>query len=76
MLNTKNQAQSKSKGMAKVAVWKDNSIDRRMQGLFSMSPEGTFFDFSKPLQVLDSSQWSSQIKMETQESFFCFSINN
>ncbi len=54
-----------------VAVWKEGHEDRR--ALDGLNQEA-FYDFSRPLRLLDSSGWGGQIKATSDgQGFFVFS---
>ncbi len=59
-------------GQVQVAVWKENSEFERHQDIFTQYSMGIFYDFSKPLRLLESPGWNSGIKVSSEGDFFVF----
>ena len=59
-------------GLVQVAVWKENADFERHQDIFTQYSMGIFYDFSKPLRLLDSPGWNSGIKTKSDGDFFVF----
>ncbi len=61
-----------SAGTVRVAVWKDGPEVERYQDVFTNYSSNIFFDFSKPLKLLESPGWSSSIRTNSEGDFFVF----
>ena len=68
------QSKARGAGTVQVAVWRDRSDLAMMEEALTQTGE-VFFDFSRPLQILDSPGWSSQIQTDSDDGFFVFSLN-
>ena len=64
----------KGAGMVQIAVWRDKTDLMLVEEAMTQGGE-VFFDFSRPLQILDSPGWSSQIKTNSDGGFFVFSLD-
>jgi hypothetical protein len=68
---------SSQKGTVQVAVWKDSAEIVKAQDVFTNYSSDTFYDFVRPLKVLEGSGWSSMIKAKSDdEGFFVFSAED
>jgi hypothetical protein len=70
-----NKASKKGKGVVQIAIWKDNPELLKMQDVFTNYSQDLFYDFSKPLHLLDSPGWSPTIRTESNEGFYVLSTN-
>lgn len=59
-------------GTVRVAVWKDSPEVEKYQDVFTNYSSNVFFDFSKPLKLLESPGWNSSIKTNSEGDFFVF----
>ena len=59
-------------GHVQVAVWKDSHEFERHQDVFTQYSMGMFYDFSKPLRLLESPGWNADIKVVSEGDFFVF----
>lgn len=62
-----------NKGTVQVAVWRENSEFERYHDVFTNYSKDIFFDFARPLKLLDGPGWSSSIKTSSDGDFFVFS---
>jgi hypothetical protein len=60
-------------GVAQVAIWKDSS--EVLQDVFINYSHDVFYDFAKPLRLLDAPGWSPMVKTGSDEGFFVFSLD-
>ncbi len=62
------------KGCVKVAVWKDNDEVTKLNDVFTNYSQDVFYDFVRPLRLLDSPGWHSSIKVSPseEEGFYVF----
>ena len=59
-------------GQVQVAVWRESDDFEKHQDIFTQYSMGVFYDFSKPLRLLDSPGWSSGIRARSDGEFFVF----
>jgi len=74
-----NRSKSKaSQGTVQIAVWKESPEVVRAQDVFTNYSQDMFYDFAKPLRLLDSPGWSAAIRIESKgdDGFFVFSSND
>lgn len=74
-----NKPKSKiSQGTVQVAVWRESSDLGRFHDVFTNYSQEIFYDFEKPLKLLDSPGWSAAIRVESKQDdgFFVFSSND
>jgi hypothetical protein len=61
-------------GTVKIAVWKDNQEILKHQDVFTNYSQDVFYDFVRPLKLLDSPGWSSSIRISpSDDGLFTFS---
>jgi hypothetical protein len=65
----------KGSGVVQIAIWKDSPEIAKMQDVFTNYSQEVFYDFNKPLRILDGPGWHSSIRTSTQEDFFVFSTD-
>jgi len=67
-----------SQGTVQIAVWRENPEIVRAQDVFTNYSQEMFYDFAKPLRLLDSPGWNSAIRVDSKrdEGFFVFSSND
>ncbi|MDB5038508.1 MAG: hypothetical protein JWQ35_2036 [Bacteriovoracaceae bacterium] len=65
----------KGSGVVQIAVWKDSAEAAKWQDVFTNYSTDVFYDFSKPLRLLDGPGWHSSIRTSTQEEHFVFSVD-
>jgi len=63
-------------GIVQVAIWRDHPAALRMHDVFTAYSHDLFYDFAKPLRLLDSSGWSSQIRAGSADGFFVFTYDD
>ncbi len=73
--SSKSKQPLKGSGVVQIAIWKDNPEVARWQDVFTNYSQEVFYDFSKPLRILDGPGWHSAIRTSTQEDFFVFSTD-
>lgn len=69
------KASKKSMGTVQVAIWKDSPEILKMQDVFTNYSQDLFYDFSKPLKLLDSPGWGAHIQTESDQGFFVLTTN-
>lgn len=71
---TKSTPKNSPKGFVQVAVWKESLEILKHQDVFTNYSQEVFYDFVRPLKVLDAPGWSSMIKVSPSEDegFFVF----
>lgn len=62
-------------GVVQVAIWRENPEASKWQDVFTNYSQEVFFDFSRPLKILDGKGWSPSIRVSTQDDFFVFSTD-
>lgn len=65
----------KGSGVVQIAIWKDSPEIAKYQDVFTNYSQEVFYDFNKPLRILDGPGWHSSIRTSTQEDFFVFSTD-
>jgi len=74
---TKSERVKARGGSVQVAVWKDSAEIVKSQDVFTNYSSDTFYDFVRPLRVLEGAGWSSMIKAKADdEGFFVFSVDD
>lgn len=67
------KAVNKGAGMVQIAIWKESPEVMKYQDVFTNYSQDVFFDFSRPLKILDGTGWNSTIRTSKQDDFFVFS---
>ncbi len=57
-------------GVARVAIWKDSEGTVKLHDVFTTYSQGVFYDFAKPIQLLDGYGWNSAIRTDDADGFF------
>jgi hypothetical protein len=65
----------KGAGIVQIAIWKDSPEIAKYQDVFTNYSQEVFYDFAKPLRILDGPGWHSSIRTSSQEDFFVFSTD-
>ena len=63
-------------GVARVAVWEEHPELTKFDDLHAQYSRELFYDFSKPLKLLDSPYWSRSIDARLDKDFFILSPND
>lgn len=71
-------ADAKSKAVVQVAVFENNPGSYPHADVLSLTSDESFFDFTRPLQILEGRGWNSSIRVwnADQEGFFVLTSND
>ncbi len=70
-----NKRELKGSGVVQIAIWQDHPEIAKHQDVFTNYSQEVFYDFSKPLRILDGPGWHSSIRTKAQDDFFVFTVD-